>query len=204
MGVRIPNLDHIKARDPLLGEALETLADLHDNMGQKLSVNPQGKTAVPPSHVALNVTAANGVVHATVDNGSNPRTRNLHNFLEWDTDPNFTNAQVEHLHVGTQRRIPTMLGTTVYMRSYTMYADGQQQSPYKYAQIHDGLQSQTYLQSTNPTPPSGTQTVTVSLPGPNLPRSTGSGTSPTPGQGFGIEQFVSEATTPGKPPKVFR
>jgi hypothetical protein len=44
MGVRIPNLDDIKARDPLLGEALETFADLHDNLGQKLSVNPQGKT----------------------------------------------------------------------------------------------------------------------------------------------------------------
>lgn len=204
MGVRIPNLDDIKARDPLLGEALETLADLHDNMGQKLSVNPQGKTLTPPPHVALNVVAANGVLHATVDNGANPRTRQLHNFIDYDTNSNFSNAQTESLHVGTQRRIPTMLGTTIFLRSYTMYPDGEQQSAYKYAQVHDGLATQTYLQSTTPTPPAGTQTVSTALPGPALPATTGSGTSPVPGRGFGVEKFVAQTNTPGKPPKVFK
>ena len=203
MGVRIPNLDEIKSRDPLLGEALETLADLHDNLGQKLSVNPQGKTLTPPPHAALSVVAQNGVIHATVDNGNNPRTRQLHNFVEWDTNPNFQNAQVESLHVGTQRRIPTMLGTTIHLRSYTMYGDGEQQSPYKYASIHDGLPTQTYLQATG-TAPTGTTIVNSTLPGPDLPKSTGSGTSSVPGRGFGTEHFVSDATNPGKPPKVFK
>lgn len=203
MGVRIPNLDSIKSKDPLLGEALESMADLFDNGSQKLSVNFQGKTLTPPPHVALNAVAANGVVHVTVDNGNNPRTRQLHNFVDYDTSPNFTNAQTESLHVGTQRRIPTMLGTTIYMRSYTMYPDGEQASTYKYTQVHDGLPTQTYLQATG-SAPSGTTTVTSTLPGPAFPPTKGSGTSPTPGQGFGIEHFVSSAANPGKPPKVFK
>ncbi len=199
MGVRIPNLDEIKARDPLLGEALETLADLHDNLGQKLSVNPQGKTLTPPAHVNLHVTAQNGVLHTTVDNGNNPRTRNLHNFVEWDTNPNFTNAQVEALHVGTQRRIPTFLGAKVYLRSYTMYPDGEQQSPYQYAEIHDN--APTFVTSATGT---GVTTTTSKVIGPAPPPTRGSGTSPVPGQGFGVEHFVADATTPGKPPKVFK
>jgi hypothetical protein len=173
-------------------------------VGQKLSVNPQGKTLTPPPHSALNAVGANGVIHVSVDNGSNPRTRQLHNFVDYDTDPNFGNAQTESLHVGTQRRIPTMLGTTIYLRSYTMYPDGEQQSTYKYTSVHDGLASQTFLQSTNPTPPTGTKTVTTTLPGPAFPPTRGSGTSSTPGQGFGVEKFVSEPSTPGKPPKVFK
>jgi hypothetical protein len=203
MGVRIPNLDWVKATNPLLGEALETFADLFDNVGQKISVNPQGKTLTPPPHVSLNAVGQNGIVHVSVDNGNNPRTRQLHNFVEYDTDPNFTNPQTESLHVGTQRRIATFTGQTIYLRSYTMYPDGEQQSTYKYAQINDGLASQTYLQATG-TPPSGTQTVTTTLPGPVFPPSKGSGTSPTGGQGFGVEKFVSSDTTPGKPPKVFK
>jgi hypothetical protein len=199
MGVRIPNLDEIKARDPLLGEALETFADLHDNLGQKLSVNPQGKTLTPPPHVSLNITAANGITHFTVDNGSNPRTRQLHNWVDWADNPTFQNAQTEHLFAGTQRRVATMLGGPIYARSYTMYADGERQSTYTYASIeHDGLQPA--ITSVTGT---GVTTTTATLAGPALPKSTGSGTASVSGQGFGVEKFVPQATTPGKPPKVF-
>jgi hypothetical protein len=187
---------------------MEEMANLHNNMGQKLSVNPQGKTQVPPSHVALNVVAQNGICHVTVDNGNNPRTRALHNWVEYDTDPNFSSGttQVEHLAQGNQRRIPTMLGQPIYFRSYTMYADGEQQSAYKYASVTNdgGTSSLTYLQSTSPTPPANTQIVTTGVNGPPLPKATGSGTSPTAGRGFGIEKFVSNPTTPGKPPQVFK
>jgi hypothetical protein len=198
MGVRIPNLDLISQRDPMLGEALQEFVNLHDNLGQKISVNPQGKTLTPPPHVALEVTAANGVLHASVDNGNNPRTRNLHNFVEWDTNPNFSNAQTESLHVGTQRRIPTFLGKTVYLRSYTMYADGEQQSAYKYAQIHD--KSPSFVTSATGT---GVTSTTATITGPTPPPTRGSGTSPVPGRGYGVEKFVSSPTSPGKPPKVF-
>jgi hypothetical protein len=202
-GVQIPNLDWIKQTYPLIGEAMEEFANLHNNMGQKLSVNPQGKTDPPPPHTQVSAVGANGVIHVTVDNGNNPRTRGLHNWFEYDTDPNFGNAQAEHLFAGTQRRIPTMTGSTIYVRSYTMYQDSAQRSAYRYTAVNDGLGSQTYLQATG-TPPTGTTSVTATLPGPAFPASKGSGTSPTPGEGFGREQFVSVAGTPGKPPKVFR
>src|ERR1017187_8776573 len=204
MGMSITNIDKITEENPLLGEALQSLADAHDAMGQKLSVNPQGVSQPPPPHVSLTVTAANGVCHVVADHGNNPKTRNLEHFIEYQNTGNWKDAQVEHLGVGNQRRIPTFLNSKVYFRSYSMYRDSTQRSDFSYATVdHDGTPTfTTGVALAHPGSAVLTST-TASLTGPPLPPSKGSGTSPTPGQGFGQERFVSAATTPGKPPSVF-
>ena len=126
--MKIASLDYVKKQYPLIGEALESINNVLDTAQQKLSVNFQGATGVPAPHSAINVTAANGIVHVSVANGNNPRTRNLSNFVEYSSDPAFgenSDVQVEHLGVGTQRRIATFVGATpLYFRSYCQYPDG--------------------------------------------------------------------------------
>jgi hypothetical protein len=172
----------------MIGEAIEALKNGIEQLGQKTSVNPQGNTVAPAPHNDIKVTSGQGIVHVALTDTS-PRTRNVHNFVEWATTPNFSDAQTEHLGVGRQVRIPTFLGdkTPVYVRSYAMYSDGSRSS-------------HTYYGSpTNPTPIKDGSAVV----GPMPPPPTGSGTSGVPGEGFGAEKFVAEKTNPGKAPKVF-
>jgi hypothetical protein len=123
---KVPNLDHIWANNPLFAEALESLRNGIDTMGQKLSVNPQGPTIAPSPPSAINVSAASGITHVSLQD-SNPRTRNVHYFVEYDTNPNFSNAQTIHLGAARQVRVPTFLGTT-YWRAYSQYADSPRSS----------------------------------------------------------------------------
>lgn len=189
MALKIPNLDWIKNHEQfyMIGEALQALANNDEQIGQKLSVNPQGNTVAPTPHANITVAAQGGITHVALTDTS-ARTRQVHNFVEWDTNNNFSNAQTISLHVGRQVRIPTFMGTTpVYVRSYAQYPDGTRSS-------------HTYYGSpTNPTPIfDGAATH-----GPVPPPTTGSGTSNTPGEGFGKEKFVSPPGLPGQAPKVF-
>jgi hypothetical protein len=187
MAFKIPNLDLLWNNNPLLAEALQAVRDGIDQLGTKLSINPQGPTIAPAAPSALNVIAANGISHVTLTD-NNPRTRQVHYFVEWDTSPSFNvSPQTHHLGVGRQIRVPTAIGGPVYWRAYSMYPDGQR-SPI----VYHG----------SPTAPLGVNDGAISI-GPAPPRSTGSGTSPRAGQGFGTEHFISSPTAPGKPPKTF-
>lgn len=187
MSFKVPNIDLIWNRDPLLAEALHALREGIDTLGTKLSVNPQGHTIAPAPPTSINVSAAGGVTHVTLTD-NNPRTRNVHYFVEYADSPNFTNAHTEHLGVSRSRRIPTFMGSSpLYIRAYAMYPDGQRSdllyhgTPQAPTPILDGA-------ATN---------------GPKLPASPGSGTSPVPGHGFGQDKFISPPQTPGKPPKTY-
>jgi hypothetical protein len=189
MALKIANLDWL-LNDPMLhlaGEAIQSVSQALENLSTKLSINSQGDTRPPAPHSAVNVVAKGGVTHVSLmDN--NPRTSQVHNFVEWDTDRNFSNAQPIHLGPTRQVRIPTFMGVTpVYVRSYTQHSDGQR-SEFSY---HGTKQ--------NPTPIIDGATI----PGPTPPPTTGSGTSPVAGHGFGVEPFVSSPTNPGKRPSIF-
>jgi hypothetical protein len=188
MSFKIPNLDHFWEHSPLLAEALQSLRDGVDSLGQKLSVNPQGETNAPEPPSAINVAAAGGVTHITLTD-KNPRTRQVHYFVEYDTDPNFTNAHTEHLGVARTRRIPTFMGADkpLYVRAYAQYPDGRRSSIIYHGSPHD------------PTPINDGAVTN----GPALPPTTGSGTAQSPGYGFGHDKFVSPPLTPGKPPKTY-
>lgn len=187
MSFKVANLDHLWNTAPLTAEAVESLRDGIDTLGQKLNVNPQGPTVAPTPPSALNVVAQNGITHVTLTD-NNPRTRQVHYFVEYDTSPNFSNAHTLSLHIGRSVRIPTFLGTTpFYVRAYSQYPDGGRSNI-----IYKGT-------AQRPTAILDGASVT----GPPLPKTPGSGTSKGPGHGFGQEKFISQPKTPGKPPKTY-
>lgn len=122
MPFKVPNIDTIWNHNPIVAEALQSLRDGIETMGQKLSVNPQGPTNAPAPPSAINITAAGGITHVALED-NNPRTRNVHYFVEYDTNPNFTNAQTIHLGTARQTRVPTFLGGSTYWRAYSQYPD---------------------------------------------------------------------------------
>lgn len=189
MGLKIPNLDFIKSRDPLLGEAIEALVTHVENTAQKTSVNPQGNTVAPAPPTAIKVTTNASGIHRVSWTDNNPRTRNARYFHEWDTDPNFGNPQTTPTHVGRQVSIPISMGDKpVYHRVCAQYPDGPRS-----AWVYHG----------SPTNPTGVIDNAPTV-GPAPHPTTGSGTSSTGGQGFGIEKFVSSPVAPGIAPKVFK
>lgn len=150
-------------------------------------MNPQGGTKPPSPHNQVSVVAQGGITHVSLTD-NNPRTSHVHNFVEWSHDRNFGDAQTIHLGVGRQVRIPTFMGgTPIYVRSFAQYPDGPR-SEFTY---HGSMQ--------NPLPILDGAAVV----GPHPPASTGSGTSSTPGNGFGREPFVSSPKNPGHPPQIF-
>lgn len=187
MSLKIANLDHVWNTSPLLAEALESLRDGIDTLGQKINMNPQGSTIAPSPPSALNIVASNGITHVTLTD-RNPRTRQVHYFVEYDTNANFSNAHTISLHIGRSARIPTFFGTTpFYVRAYAMYPDGGRSS----ILYHGTAQRPVAILD-------GAATA-----GPPLPTTPGSGTSITPGHGFGQDHFVSSPKTPGRAPKTY-
>jgi hypothetical protein len=190
MPLRIPNLDSIKNNPAttLIGEALEALTNGLETVGVKAAMNPQGNTNAPAPPSATAVTANASGIHRISITDNSPRTRQVHYFHEWDTDPAFGNPQTAHLGVARQVSIPIAMGSTpVYHRVYCQYPDGDR-SPIVY------LGS-----SSNPTGVvDGSPT-----PGPVAHPTTGSGTASGGGHGFGREAFVSSPSQPGKPPKIW-
>jgi hypothetical protein len=188
--MKVVNLDQIKNdhRYTAIGEALDSLKTGVENMGQQLAVNPQGTTNAPAPPNAINVTANSSGIHRISLTDNNPRTRQVNYFVDFDTDPQFGNAQTEHLGVQRQRSIPQSMGKTpVFYRGYCSYPSGGR-SPFIY-----------FGTSSKPTPVVDGATVV----GPDFHPTTGSGTSSTGGYGFGQEQFVSSPNQPGKPPSIY-
>lgn len=187
MSFKVANLDHFWNNFPLFAEALESLRAGIDTLGQKMNVNPQGQTLPPAPPSALNVVAQNGITHVTLTD-NNPRTRQVHYFVEYDTNPNFSNAHTVSLHIGRSARIPTFMGSTpFYVRAYSMYPDGGRSNI-----IYKGTAQRPVAILDG-----------AAAVGPPLPKTPGSGTSKVPGHGFGQEKFISGPNTPGKPPKTY-
>jgi hypothetical protein len=143
-----------------------------------VGADPTGFVPPAPTIQGLNVKAANGQVHVSI-NDSNPISKNLHYFVEYDTSPAFAQPHVEFL--GPSRgKVLNLPGKTdggatqnFYFRAYPQYLAGKPGVPVNFG-------------GTVPTAvsPGGTTQLTL------LP-STGSGTAPNNGerggQGFGVD-----------------
>lgn len=175
-----------------LALALEQTQDAINQNGTATGVDPTQHTSQPDAPTSINVKAANGLVHVTL-NDTSQRSRALHYFVEADTNPAFPQPHV--FHIGVSRGLFTTLPAmddnsnpqSWYFRSYSMYPGSEQRSPH---QVFGG--------TFNPTPVSvgGLTTLTPLA-------STGAGTASTNGQrggqGFGNAQF---STLPPNVPKA--
>lgn len=160
-----------------LGTALERLQDAVNSSGDHVGVDPTGTMPAPPPVQALTVKASGGMVQAVIED-NNQINKNLHWFVEYDTDPNFTKPHVAHLGVSRTMH-PINLpakddagnNQQFYFRAYSQYPGGQPSDP-----VHFGGETPKAVS------PGGTGQMT-------LIKSTGSGTAQSNGEqggsGFG-------------------
>jgi hypothetical protein len=156
-------LDQMRGTMPQVYESLKDIVNAVNQLSQTAGIAPKGATATPQNLSALNVTAADGIFDAQINDPSPARGENY--FLEWDENQSFSNAKTIPLNVGRSWR--GQLGArTLYFRTYKQLP-GSNVSPHVYnsggvngAQSNNGL-------------------------GPAPQKTTGSGTSMIPGHGIG-------------------
>jgi hypothetical protein len=161
-----------------LGDALQRLVNGVNLTGTHLGVDPTGvqPPAFPVQQLNVKSNGA-GLVHVSIDD-HNQINKNLHYFVEYDTDPNFPQPIVKHLGVSRTMDPITLpakddnnAAQKFYFRAYAQYPGGKPGKPVNFG-------------GTTPTAvdPGGSQAMTL------LP-STGSGTAQNSGQeggsGFG-------------------
>lgn len=161
-----------------LGDALQRLLSGVNNLGNHVAVDPAGTMPPPPPIQQLTVkSSGTGLVHAVISD-NNKLSKNLHYFVEYDTNPGFPQPQVAHIGA-TRQMAPINLPAKdddgnpqkFYFRAYSQYQGG-----------HPG--PAVHFGGTTPEPvdPGGTHQMTL------IP-STGSGTAQNTGQegasGFG-------------------
>jgi hypothetical protein len=175
-------LTEIRAWKPRLALSLQQLVNGINQVGSAVGVDPTGHTQAPSAPQGIAIKAAGGIVHAVLTDNTQ-RSRNLHYFLEADTDPSFPQPHVEHLGVSRGRflTLPAMDDDSNplvwYFRAYSMYPGSERRSTH---QVFGG--------SATPTPVSVGGSVTLTPLS-----STGSGTASSTGRqggvGFGNAQY---------------
>jgi hypothetical protein len=129
-------LKQIQGIGKYLGAALQRIEDGVNGLGTHVGVDPAGTRPPPPPIQSLTVkTDGNGNVHAVVSD-NNPIEKNLHWFVEHDTDPQFSKPHVVHLGVSRSMQ-PMNLPTkddngnpqVFHFRAYSQYPGGQPSAP---------------------------------------------------------------------------
>lgn len=162
MPLTAADLAPIKSMNVRLHDVLTKIVQ-HVNTWQTQSgVAPMGLLPAPPTIGGLLISAGNGWADVgIVDKGV--VQPGIEYFLEWDTSPSFANAHVEHL--GASRNKLLNLGNmTVYFRAYSSYR---------------GSAISSIVSYTKPVACGGSSAPV------SLVATQGSGTSQTPGVGFG-------------------
>lgn len=171
-------------KTPVIGRymvnALRKVMSGINNLGSNIAVDPTGANVSAPNPIQnLTVKASSGSYHAVISD-ANPIQRGLNYFVEYDTDPSFSQPHVQHL--GASRTMaPIQLpakdddgnDTAWHFRAYSQYRGGDPGTPVNFG-------------GKKPTPVSGGGTLQMSL----IP-STGSGTAQNSGQqgGSGLGRF---------------
>ena len=165
------NESHVRALDPLLHKALESIVQQVQNVATQVAATPVGSTNAPPTISALTVVASGGTFDIQVQDNS-PVQRGINYFVEYSTAPDF--AQPHVVDLGAARTYRATWGNqTLYFRAYSQYPT----SPPS-ATVYFGP-------ANAPTAVAGGG----ASAGPTPQASTGSGTAPNNGQqggaGFG-------------------
>lgn len=165
-----------------LAEALQSIADAHNNVEQQTNGNGSGNPQAPPQIHALSVTAQNGHFQVAITDHNQNLYRGVQYFVEHADNPNFTNPHI--VHMGTSRNMNLFLGNTSrYWRAYSSYPWSGPSSPV----YHGGAGSPAIVSGGG------------SVGGPGFATSQGSGTGAA-GVGISGPGPIPYRTTTGKPP----
>ena len=171
MALNLPNLEWIRQKDPRLLETILALSQHVENLSNNSVASTQSDYPAPSNIGAVNVTAADGIHDVKITDNAVIR-RGVNYFLEYATEPHFTNPIV--VHIGTSRNWRGYLGNlTTYWRAYSQYPGSKPSAP-------------VYFGGSTPT-----QVIGGGSAGPTLQSSSGSGTAASSGeqgaQGWGID-----------------
>lgn len=160
------NEQHIRAKDPLLAQALDSIVRQIQNVATATASSVSGFSAAPSPISSLSVTAANGIFDVQIQDNS-PVNRGVQYFLEYSTTPGF--QQPILVSLGPARNFRSTWGSvTLYFRAYSQYPTSAPSAP-----VYFG-------------PPNNpTAVVGGGAAGPTIQASTGSGTAPNNGQSGG-------------------
>lgn len=158
--LQIANLELIRAKDPHVAEALDSIAAALGNVATQTTATMFGKTAAPTGPSNVNVTSSGGIFDIAITDNS-PVQRGINYFVEYSESPSFVKPII--IDLGQARNYRTFLGNkTLFFRAYSAYPTSAR-SPVVY---HGGSAS-------NPTAVVGGGATT----GPALQASQGSGTT---------------------------
>src|SRR5712664_3489287 len=153
----IEELRSIQVFCQYLTEALRKTHEGINNLRQRIAVSPTATNQPPPTIQQLQVkTNGTGLVHAVITD-NNAIQKNLHYFVEYDTDPSFKQPHVVHL--GASRAMPPVTlpskddngnAQKFFFRAYSQY-----QGSHPGQVVHFGGDTPT------PVDPGGTQQMTL-------------------------------------------
>jgi hypothetical protein len=172
---------------PRMALMMRQVKNAVNQVANVLGVDSTAFQSPPAPPQAMNVKAANGLVHVTITDGSR-RGRALNYFIEHDTNPAFPNPHVVPLGVtrGAFLNLPAKDDNgdaqSWYFRSYSMYPGSTKPSPHL---VFGGFANAT------PIDVGGTTQLT---PLPSTGAGTASTTGQQGGQGFGKSQFSQVET----------
>lgn len=172
MPLSLPTLAEIQSKDPRTYQALRAIQDAFNALVTQLGVDPTVPVTATPAPGQLLVSAANGVVEWAIQDGSATQLatrRTLNYFVEYDTQASFATAKV--ISAGPSRNGREYIGSqTIYMRCYSQY---------------QGAPASPWVMYGSPT------AITPGGAAPPTPLAAqGSGTSGSPGAGYGIPPKV--------------
>jgi hypothetical protein len=131
----IQNIEKIRQENPLLAEALESIANEVAHVADQTTATIGGSTAAPPAPTSVNVVASGGI-HDIAITDRNPVNRGINYFVEYSDSPSFVAPRV--IDLGASRNHRTALGNqTLYFRAYSAYPT----SPRSAAVYHGGSAS---------------------------------------------------------------
>jgi len=160
----IPRLSAILQKDDDIGRALQYVQRAVNNIGQQTNAAPVGVTPPPQAHASLSVKGGAGIFDVAIADDS-PKFIGHSNFVEYSQDSSFSNAHV--ISLGPSRNWRGSLGAGPYnFRSYSAYPTSAPSQPVYHASV------------------SG-----AGIKEPPMQQTQGSGTSQTPGAGFGNVPF---------------
>jgi hypothetical protein len=120
-------LKQVPAIGNYLANALQRIQDGVNRLGQHIGADASETMPAPAPIQNLTVKANGGLVHAVISD-NNPIQKNLHYFVEYDTDPNFSKPHVVHLGVSRSMAPMTLPAKddsgnpqTFHFRAYSQY-----------------------------------------------------------------------------------
>ena len=102
LGKFMPEIRAEATRNPVFARMslmFEQIQDSQNQLATSIGVDSTGHTSPPDSPSGINVAAADGLAHVTI-NDSAQRNRSLHYFVEADTVPSFAQPHVFDLGAG--------------------------------------------------------------------------------------------------------